>query len=107
MRKLVLFFCMAVSLVLCACGSAEEKNPQNQEPTPTETAAPTETPVLTETPTPTVVEEDKTYEVEVEELIITEGEKNIWQNLLPEGRRNISRSYFKPWLQWYTCRLCE
>ena len=76
MRKLVLFFCMIISMVLCACGGSDEKNP----PIPTETPAPTETPVPTETPTPTVAE-DKTYEVETEELIITEGEKEIYGKL--------------------------
>jgi len=76
MRKIILFLCITISIALCACGKTGQNSSKNQEPTiqPTETA----TPVPTETPTPTVMEEDKTYEVEVEELIITEGEKEIY-----------------------------
>lgn len=85
MKKSVLLFCMTLSVLLCACTKTEE-NPSEGEPTvaPTATAAPT--PTETPVPTEAAEEEDKTYEVEVEELIITEGEKEIYGKIYrPKG----------------------
>jgi len=78
-RKGIMFI-LTAQLILAA-GCAEKKNVEETVPTITPTESITVTEAPTPTPTPEVEEEDKTYEVVMEELIITEGEKEIYGKL--------------------------